>query len=159
MRVCDNCGTMGDGRYCERCGKPFPPPVPMAPRQEQVEFEPGAEPQRPEVRVRPTGQRIQLPAPGEPQGYAHETFRPHTTAEIGYGRPRRPATAALVIGVLSVLFSLTGGVMGLFLGAVAVILGRRARDQGLERAGTAIALGFLGIGLSVLFYLVWWLLL
>lgn len=155
MRTCDNCGAIGDGRFCEVCGKPFPPPVPMAPHREQVEFEPGAEPQRPDYRLRPVGQRIQLPAPGEAQGYTHETYRPYTAAEIEYGRPRKPAMAALVIGALSIAFSITGGVMGLFLGAIAVLLGRRARDQGLEGAGTAIALGSLGIGLSVLSYLVW----
>ncbi len=155
MRACDNCGTMGEGRFCERCGKPFPPPVPGEVHQEQVEFEPEALPQRPTLRARPTSQRIRLPAPGEPQGYAHETLRPYSSSDVTYGPPRRIAEAALTLGALSLMFCWIGGLPGLVLGVLAVYLGKRAKDEGMAMAGNAITLGYLGVGLSLVFFLVW----
>lgn len=155
MRACDNCGTLSDGRFCERCGKPFPPPVPGSPRQEQVEFEPEAEPQRPVYRQRPFGQRIRLPAPGEHQGYSHETYGPQGSSDVAYVPPKGSASTALALGGLSVMFCWVGGLPGLVLGVLAVYLGRRARDEGREMAGNAITLGYLGIGLSALFLFAW----
>jgi hypothetical protein len=158
MRSCDNCGALNDGLFCIVCGKPFPPPVPPSPQQEQVEFRPAAAPQQPVYRQRPLGQEVHLPAPGEDWGYTHETYRPYGAAEMSFVHPPGKATGAMALGVISILLSVTGGFGGIIFGILALIYGSRGKRKGLEGAGTAIGLGWVGIFLSVMFALVWYLL-
>lgn len=155
MRSCDNCGAWSDGPRCSSCGKPFPPPAVSAPHEEQVEFAPAAEAQRPVVRLRPPGQRVHLPPPGQPSGHAHEAYGPYMAADLSYVRGPRRATGALVVAVLSIALSLTGGFLGLVTGFLAMYLGKKAKDQGLEGAGTATSLGLLGILLTIIFAVLW----
>lgn len=142
MRVCDNCGTMGAGSFCERCGKPFPPPVPGEVAQEQVEFEPPA--------------RVQYSAPPrsswEPSYEMQQGTRYRGATEVRF-RPaaHRTAVGANVLGFLSLIFALLGGVMGIVFGLLAIHMGRKANKEGLKYAEAAITLGMVGTVLSIFF--------
>lgn len=156
VRVCDNCGALSDGPRCTSCGRPFPPPPVSAPHEEQVRFDPPAEVQRPVLRRRPAGQRIVLPPPGEPEGQVHETYRPYSATDVSYGSVGRRANGAIFIGVLSLVLSVTGGSPSLILGLVAVYMGKRARDRGMEWANAAIVLGVLGVVITLVFGIFWY---
>ncbi len=142
MRVCDNCGTMSTGRYCERCGKPFPPPVHEEVVQDQVEFEPHA--------------RVQYSAPPQPSwkpSYEMQQGRRYRgVSEVRFQpAPDRAAVGAVVLGVLSLIFAIMGGFLGIVFGLLAIYLGRKAYKEDLKYAEAAITLGIAGTVLSIIF--------
>lgn len=73
---------------------------------------------------------------------------------VGAPAPSGKATAAVVVGVLSIVFS--GPILGLILGIVAIILGNAAvRESGKSGKTTAARVcGIIGIVLSVIFTIV-----
>jgi hypothetical protein len=76
-------------------------------------------------------------------------------ADMRFARGPRRATGALLVGGLAIVLSLTGGLLGLVAGFLAMYMGKRAKDQGLEGANTATSLGLLGIILTVIFAVLW----
>lgn len=152
MRKCDNCGTVSGDAFCPSCGKPFPPPVFDEPNQDQVEFAPPAQPQR-TVPVEPapvpeTRTSFTQRSDGS-YSYRTETYRYRGPSEIRLARPR-DATGAYALGVFSIVMGFIFGPLGLILGLMAVYMGKKAQREGLVKAEAAIAVGYVGIVISVL---------
>lgn len=157
MRVCDNCGTSSNEAFCPSCGRPFPPPVPTEPHQDQVEFRPPVEPQRP-VYVEPAPTQVSRYTYRQDRSqsyqYRHETYRYRGPTEVGvFTMPKNDASTAYALGVLSVVFALVFGVLGIVFGVMAIYLGRKGQREGLAKADAAVRMGYIGTALSVLFML------
>jgi hypothetical protein len=159
LRRCDNCGNYSDEAFCPSCGKPFPPPIPVAPREEQVEFEPPARVQY----GTPTpshDDRSYRPSPSRPVEYQQDGLRYRGTSEIRF-TPATDARAegALAAGVLALILMPFFGIPGLILGFVAIHYGRKGKEVGLGGANAAIAMGVLAVIISslilVLFSILW----
>ena len=146
MRLCDNCGTMTGGRSCQRCGKPFPPPVPGEVGREQVRSDP------PDRVVHGAPPR----SAWEPTYEQREGLRYRGGTEMSFPPMQdRIAIGATVLAVLSIVLAFFGGAPGLVLGIIAVSMGRRADKQGLRRAEQALELAYVGIFLSVINLAMW----
>lgn len=157
MRVCDNCGTSSAEAFCPSCGRPFPPPIPTEPHQDQVEFRPPVEPERP-VHVEPTpmqySRHTYTQGRGRSYKYRHETYRYRGPTEVGvFTMPKNDASKAYTLGVLSVVFAFVFCVLGIVFGVMAVHLGRKAQREGLAKADVAVRMGYIGIAISLLFML------
>jgi hypothetical protein len=157
VRTCDNCGTFSDEAACPSCGKPFPPPVPSEPREEQVEFEPPARIQYSAASPAPASTSAvpaYRPAASQPVLYRRDAFRYRGPSDVRFQpEPTESIGGVVVLGFLSVIFAFLGGYLGIVFGVITVILGRRGMRRGARYAQTAVFMGVLGIliGMCVIF--------
>lgn len=147
MPTCDNCGAWGEGSFCPSCGKPFTPTG-----QAQYGQPPPAYGAPPPAYGRPPPAYGQPPpAYGQPPpGMYPPAYPPPGAFPPPYYGPE-PATGALIIGILAILFSFAFGVLGLVLGIIAIYLGSQGKREGRQYANGAFILGVVAVLISVVY--------
>ncbi len=146
MPTCDNCGAWGEGSFCPSCGKPFTPGGQAGYGQPVPSY--GQPPP-------PYGQPP--PVYGQPPpGMYPPPYPPPGVFPLPYYGPE-PATGALIIGVLAIVFAFVSfGVLGLILGVIAIYMGSKGRREGRQHANAAFVLGIIAviIGVAYIIFLI-----
>lgn len=136
MPSCDNCGAWGEGAFCPSCGKPFAP---------GGQFQYGQPPPPYGAPPPPYGQ--------PPPGMYPPPYPPPGAFPPPYYGPE-PATGALIIGILAIVFAFAFGVIGLVLGIIAIYLGSQGKREGRQYANGAFILGLIAVIISLVYVII-----